>query len=139
MKNKIATIISALALSITLTVPMSVNAQVSTTHSKLQDLRVPRYTTEVAVVGYDRGEKNLVVFYKNGQIHEFKSDFENKFAVGQVVKVHFKTHRTKSVKDDEVLDVYKTHLRNQKNKKVLRAYSQEYKHFMKIEEQRRGE
>lgn len=115
IKNTIITIVFAVILTIA---PITASAKVNKA--------VPRYTTEVAVVGCDsNGDRNLQVFYKNGKIYEFYPNFETikRFKVGDTVKVHFKTKRTKTVKDDIILDIYKF----KNHDRIINQYSKEYK------------
>ena len=86
----------------------------------------PKYRTEIGVITCDgRGHKTLDVFYKNGQIHIFESSLVKKYKVGQIVKVKFATKKTKTIKDDKVVQIRKT----KTNDDYINGYAQDYAWF----------
>ncbi len=94
-----------------------------------KSVKPARYTTEVAVVGFNTNttSKEVCVLYGNGKTHIFKSDLAKRYKVGQIIKVHNKTNRTKSVKDDVVLDIYKWKPNHSELGTLARCYSQDYR------------
>ncbi len=135
MKSKIRKAIIAVVAAVTI-----VTSVPATTVEAKAKPSVPRYIDRTAVVGFEyRGNpyegsfengvyKLLFVYTEDGQINIFESDLAQKYKVGQVIKVHMKTQRTKKVTDDVVLDTYKYSTSN----KDVKEYSGFWKWNLKI-------